>query len=133
MKKWGRNPLLKSSIAEHFYVNVGPTFTKIFFSSQWPESKLKKRLEWLCKRKAPKETELDELKKQLMHRHVDSLRKDQQSRLKEWQDEVNQLDTVKIKVENDYDLEGPPRYLKYIHKYYPSEVSPVNVYLISHC
>ena len=89
---------------------------------QWPESKLKKRLEWLCKRKAPKETDLEELKQQLMHRHVDSLRKDQQSRLKEWEREVNQLDTVKIKVENDFDLEGPPRYLKYIHKYYPSEV-----------
>ena len=58
-----------------------------------------------------------------MHKHVDSLRKDQQRRLKEWQDEVNQLEAVKVTVENDYDLEGPPRYLKYINKYYPSEVS----------
>jgi len=92
---------------------------------KWPEKKLAKRLEWMCKRKNPKEEELKELKDQLMFKHVDSLRKDQLRRLKEWQDEVNQLDqkAIKITVENEHDLEGPPRYLNYINKYYPSNPS----------
>ena len=62
----------------------------------------------MCKRKNPREEELKELKDQLMFKHVDSLRKDQLRRLKEWQDEVNQLDqkAIKITVENEHDLEG---------------------------
>ena len=69
-----------------------------FLFFQWPEKKLAKRLEWMCKRKNPKEEELKELKDQLMFKHVDSLRKDQLRRLKEWQDEVNQLDQKAIKI-----------------------------------
>ena len=83
-------------------------FNNVFSFFQWPEKKLAKRLEWMCKRKNPKEEELKELKNQLMFKHVDSLRKDQLRRLKEWQDEVNQLDqkAIKITVENEHDLEG---------------------------
>ena len=83
-------------------------FNNVFSFFQWPEKKLAKRLEWMCKRKNPKEEELKELKDQLMFKHVDSLRKDQLRRLKEWQDEVNQLDqkAIKITVENEHDLEG---------------------------
>ena len=95
----------RSALFSRVFIYISITYFLFF---QWPEKKLAKRLEWMCKRKNPKEEELKELKDQLMFKHVDSLRKDQLRRLKEWQDEVNQLDqkAIKITVENEHDLEG---------------------------
>ena len=40
-------------------------------------------------------------------------------RLKEWEKEINAIsaDSAKLKVENDFDLEGPPRHMTYINQY----------------
>ncbi len=44
-------------------------------------------------------------------------------RLKEWEKEINSIanEPVKLIVENNEDLEGPPRQMKYINEYLPSE------------
>ena len=41
------------------------------------------------------------------------------SRLKDWEVEINadSADSALLKVENDFDLEGPPRHMTYINKY----------------
>ena len=40
-------------------------------------------------------------------------------RLKDWEVEINadSADSALLKVENDFDLEGPPRHMTYINKY----------------
>ena len=44
-------------------------------------------------------------------------------RIKEWENEINLIDkeSTKIIVENEVDLEGPPRQMKYINSYMPSD------------
>jgi hypothetical protein len=60
-----------------------------------------------------------------MLRHVKEKRAEQEKSLKEWEAEVNTLDrssvgnaqNAKITVQNDYDLEGPPRHMTYMNSY----------------
>lgn len=89
----------------------------------WPYYKLKSTLESMSRRKNPPESKLNELKMQLMLKHVKNLTTDQQVRLKDWEREVNSLDSevAKISVENSVDLEGPPRYMTYINEYKTTE------------
>ena len=44
-------------------------------------------------------------------------------RLKEWEKEINEIDidSTKLLVENEVDLEGPPRQMTYINAYKPSD------------
>ena len=51
-----------------------------------------------------------------MMRHAREAREEQQKRLKDWQKEINAIESPMIKVENDYDLEGPPRHMTYVNK-----------------
>ena len=55
--------------------------------------------------------------------HVREKRKEQLARLKDWEKEINVIDkgSAKLVVENDVDLEGPPRQMKYINAYKPSQ------------
>ena len=60
-----------------------------------------------------------------MLHHTKEKRAEQLRHLKEWETEVNTLDmsssgkvqNAKIIVENDYDLEGPPRHMTYMNSY----------------
>ncbi len=49
-------------------------------------------------------------------------RKSQQERLREWEREINSAEEPqpRVSVENECDLEGPPRHMKYITRYRPS-------------
>ncbi len=48
--------------------------------------------------------------------------KSQQERLREWEREINSAEhpQPRVSVENECDLEGPPRHMKYITRYRPS-------------
>ncbi|XP_075227913.1 histone-lysine N-methyltransferase SUV39H2-like isoform X1 [Lycorma delicatula] len=50
-------------------------------------------------------------------------RKDQLNALKDWEDEMNTVsqDNAPLKVENNFDLEGPPQNFMYINDYIPGE------------
>lgn len=60
-----------------------------------------------------------------MLRHVKEKRAEQIKNLKEWEEEINAIDRLsrgnaknaKITLENEYDLEGPPRHMNYINVY----------------
>jgi len=53
-------------------------------------------------------------------RHLREARSSQLARLREWETEINKLEELKITVENDADLEGPPRHMRYITENKPS-------------
>ena len=63
------------------------------------------------------------VKEQIMLRHVKEKRAEQHRSIKEWEAEINTLDrssagnaqNAKITVENNYDLEGPPRHMTYMN------------------
>ena len=52
-------------------------------------------------------------------RYLQEARKSQLQRLTDWEKEINLVDYQgpAIKVENEVDLEGPPRHMKYITEY----------------
>ncbi len=50
-------------------------------------------------------------------RYLREARKSQLQRLREWEGEINEIEGHPIVVENRFDLEGPPRHMKYITKY----------------
>ena len=106
------------SAAEQFMREQRKTPVKM-----WNIGQLKHRLDATSKQKNPSESRLNELRTQLMLRHVRRLKEDLQKRLKEWEQEVNALssENAKIFVENEHDLEGPPRYMTYINQYKPSD------------
>ncbi len=52
-----------------------------------------------------------------MIRYLKETRKNQLERLREWEREINQIEDQPIVVENNADLEGPPRHMKYITEY----------------
>lgn len=89
---------------------------------EWKEEVLNKCFDQLAKSKKPHEEKRKQLREQIMLRHVREKRKEQLARLKEWEKEINQIngDAAKLLVENEIDLEGPPRQMTYINKYKPS-------------
>ena len=72
-------------------------------------------------RKKINEKRLEQVRYQLMLKHLEDSRVDQLRRLKDWEREINQLEKVKITVENNVDLEGPPRHMQYVTDNVPSE------------
>lgn len=52
-----------------------------------------------------------------MLRHAKDARDDQVKRLQDWEREINAKETAKVVVENEYDLEGPPRHMNYVTMY----------------
>ncbi|CAB4063825.1 SUV39H [Lepeophtheirus salmonis] len=72
-------------------------------------------------RSKPSSKKLDVLKEQLMLKHIRDTRQSQKTRIKEWEDEINKMERVKITVENETDLEGPPRHMTYITGYLPAQ------------
>ena len=52
-----------------------------------------------------------------MLRHARDAREDQLRRLKDWENEISAIESMPIKVENAFDLEGPPRHMTYITAY----------------
>lgn len=98
----------------------------------WDPSKLEKQLAFLARpdsKETPKTKETKiQVKQQIMLCHVKDAKKKQERRLKEWEDEVNLIDSsmsskiknAKLVVENKYDLKTP-RPLTYINFNKPSK------------
>ena len=86
----------------------------------WPEDKLNKQLDRLCAQKKPNEKAKEQVVEQLNLKFLAEARKAQQLRIKEWEREINGIDgkfNAKLTVENEADLEGPPRHMNYITAY----------------
>ena len=86
----------------------------------WPEDKLNKQLDRLCAQKKPNEKVKEQVVEQLNLKFLSEARKAQQARIKEWEREINQVDgtfNARLTVENEADLEGPPRHMNYITAY----------------
>ena len=90
---------------------------------EWKERIINQYFDQLSKSKAPNDEKRRQLREQIMLKHVREKRKEQLARLKEWEKEINVIDkgSAKLVVENDVDLEGPPRQMKYINAYKPSQ------------
>jgi len=90
---------------------------------EWKEVVINQCFDKVQKSKAPNQKLKQQLKEQIMLKHVLSKKKEQQERLKEWAAEINAIDAghAKIAVENTADLEGPPRQMKYINQSKPAE------------
>lgn len=87
---------------------------------EWGQARLNSQLEKLsAMKKRPNQAKVDKVRRQIMLRHCKERRREQLRRLKEWETEVNSLssENAKIAVENDHDLEGPPRHMTYINSY----------------
>lgn len=117
------------SEVETFFINMDKKKDKT-----WPQLKLDQQLEHINKAKKLTDNKVHEkrvilVREQIMLRHVKEKRAEQEKSLKEWEAEVNTLDrssvgnaqNAKITVQNDYDLEGPPRHMTYMNSYKPSE------------
>ena len=78
---------------------------------EWKEVVINQCFDKVQKSKAPNVKLKQQLREQIMLKHVLSKKKEQQERLKEWAAEINAIDAghAKIAVENTADLEGPPR------------------------
>lgn len=72
---------------------------------------------------APNEKMLKKIREQMLAGDVDRARDKQRIDIKSWENEINSVDknSAKIMVENEVDLEGAPRKMKYINQYVPSE------------
>lgn len=90
---------------------------------QWKQEVINKCFDQLEKSKGANEKKKTMVREQIMLKHVLGKRKEQQQRLKEWEKEINAIsgDVAKITVENEADLEGPPRQLNFIRESKPSE------------
>eukprot|EP00095_Tigriopus_kingsejongensis_P010838 maker-scaffold332_size203095-snap-gene-1.20 protein:Tk10838 transcript:maker-scaffold332_size203095-snap-gene-1.20-mRNA-1 annotation:"h3k9 methyltransferase" len=97
--------------------------TEVPAVNAWSERRLNQALDkWAKSAQADQTTERRaEIGHQLMLRHLKDKRQDQLERLQEWNEEINRIDGKPLKVENDYDLEGPPRHMSYITEYMPAE------------
>ena len=89
---------------------------------EWKQEVLNKCFDQLEKSKCPNEKKKVLVREQIMLKHVLSKRKEQQNRLKEWAREINDIcKETKISVENEADLEGPPRQMSFISQSKPAE------------
>lgn len=77
----------------------------------------------LAKSSAPNKQLLDRVKEQILLRDVRDARERQVRDIRLWENEINNVDknSAKIVVENEFDLEGAPRKMKYINQYVASE------------
>lgn len=116
------------SEVEAFFVKLGPNQK----DNAWPQSKLDHQLDLIAKAKKTNnvyEKRRELVKEQIMLRHVKEKRAEQIKNLKEWEEEINAIDRLsrgnaknaKITLENEYDLEGPPRHMNYINVYKPCQ------------
>ena len=89
---------------------------------EWKEKVLNQTFDMVAKSKNPHEKKRQQLREQIMLKHVLAKKKEQQKRLKEWEREINEIcvSTAKITVENQVDFEGPPRQMTFISEYKPA-------------
>ena len=89
---------------------------------EWKEKILNQTFDTVAKSKNPHEKKRQQLREQIMLKHVLAKKKEQQKRLKEWEVEINEIcnETAKITVENEVDFEGPPRQMTFISEYKPA-------------
>ena len=89
---------------------------------EWKEKILNQTFDMVAKSKNPHEKKRQQLREQIMLKHVMAKKKEQQKRLKEWEREINEIcvSTAKITVENQVDFEGPPRQMTFISEYKPA-------------
>ena len=86
----------------------------------WTETELNQKLDELEKSKAKNEKKLEKVRFQLMMKHVNDYRRKQLERLEQYEKEINKLENPRVSVENNADLEGPPRHMTYVTVSKPS-------------
>ena len=86
----------------------------------WTETDLNQKLDELEKSKAKNEKKLEKVRFQLMMKHVNDYRRKQLERLEQYEKEINKLENPRVSVENNADLEGPPRHMTYVTVSKPS-------------
>jgi len=115
-------PATKEQLNEHFRKEKerkgkGPIIKIV------AEPLLNAAIDQLARSKAPNEKRLKFIKDQLLAREVRDARENQLRDIRSWENEINKVDknSAKIVVENEVDLDGAPRKMKYINQYVASE------------
>lgn len=81
----------------------------------WPRGVLNKALDALAARKNLDCAAAEKAKRQLLLRHMRDARERQLKKLKEWEGEINAIESSHpLVVDNAVDLEGPPTHMTYI-------------------